>query len=111
MADLIGYEFRSKFTKHFRVVSGPRLRLHRKLTDSEKLVREKRMKRAWATAGVGKFAVSRQLPFETDAFSAQRIRARAKKQLPLEHYVLLRDQAANARIGDAFKKLERRMAK
>ena len=109
LADLIGYEFRSRFTKHFRIVAGPRLRLDQKPTDTERVVREKRMKRAWATAGVGKFAVSKLLPFETDAFSAQRIKARAKKQLPLEHYVLLRDQAANAKIGDAFKKLQLRM--
>lgn len=110
LGDLIGFEFRSKFTKHFRIIAAPRLRLHRKITASERLFREKRMKLAWKTAGVGKFAVSSVLPFETDAFAARRIAARARTQLPFEHYVLERYQYANAKIGDAFKKLQRRMA-
>lgn len=111
LQDLLMYEFRSRFTKHFRIVSGARLRMDRKLDEKELIKRERRMARAWTTAGVGKFAVSPELPFETDSIAARQIKTRSGKQLPLEHYVLLRDQAANAKIGDAFKKLQLRMTR
>jgi hypothetical protein len=107
--DLVGYPYRAAFTKHFRVVAGPRLRLNREIEPREQRKRELRMARAWATAGVGKFAVAPELPFETSPIAVRQIRTRSQRQLPLEHYVLLRDQAANAKIGDAFKNLERRM--
>lgn len=109
LGDLIGFPYRATFTKHFRIVAGPRLRLNRKLEPKEQRKRELRMARAWVKAGVGKFAVAPELPFETNAFAATQIRARTRQQLPFEHYVLRRDQAANAKIGDAFKKLELRM--
>ena len=111
LQDTIGYEFRSRFTKHFRIVSGPRLRLDHKFDEKERIKRVRRMERAWATAGVGKFAVATDLPFETDGFARKQIRARASKQLAQEQFVLLRHQAANAVIGGAFKLLQLRMTR
>lgn len=112
LQDVLGYALRSRFTKHFRIVSGARLRVgSRKLDDTEQAKRERRMLRAWATAGVGKFAVSPELPFETSPVAARQIKNRAVNQLSLEHYRLVRDQDANAKIGDAFKKLQLRMTR
>ena len=106
---LIGYPFRRKFTKHFRIVAGVRLRENRPIDPTERREREKRMNRAWATAGVGKFAVDPKLPPDTLVAAVKKIRQRSKKQLPKAEYVLLRHQQANAKIGDALKNLERRM--
>jgi hypothetical protein len=107
--DLVGYAFRSQFTKHFRIVSGVRLRWDRGLGEKEKIKRERRMARAWATAGVGKFAVSPELPPDTMRSDVRMIATRATNQLPLKHHVLERDQPANAKIGEAFRKLQLRM--
>jgi hypothetical protein len=109
--DLVGYGYRAKFTKHFRIVSGARLREVGNLTTIERDERQRRLDKAWGTAGVGKFAISPELPPETNKFASAQIKARAKNQLPLDQYVLERHQAANAKIGDAFKKLQLRMAR
>lgn len=109
LSDLLGYSYRKTFTKHFRIVAGPRLRLNMALDDREKRKRELRMHRAWATAGVGKFAVAPDLPPDTPTPNVKQIRSRARLQLPQHQYVLVRHQAANEKIGLAFKTLERRM--
>ncbi len=109
LSDLLGYSYRKTFTKHFRIVAGPRLRLNRPLDDKEKRKREKRMHRAWATAGVGKFAVAPDLPPDTPILNVKKIRSRSRQQLSQDQYVLVRHQAANEKIGLAFKTLERRL--
>lgn len=107
--DLVGYPYRATFTKHFRVVAGPRLRLNRPLDPKEQDKRERKMNWAWAKAGVGKFAVAPDLPPDTILMDAKQIRARASEQLPWDRYVLMRHQGANEKIGSAFRNLERRM--
>lgn len=109
LSDVLGYSYRKTFTKHFRIVAGPRLRLNRAVDAKEKRKRELRMSRAWATAGVGKFAVAPDLPPETTKPSIKQISSRARSQLSQDQYVLIRHQAANEKIGLAFKTLERRL--
>lgn len=109
LQDLFSYPFRSTFTKHFRIVSGARVKVVRGLDEMAHVKLEKKMNRAWNTAGVGKFAVHTALPFETNDFAVKAIKARAKRQLSSEEFVLTRHQEANAKIGDAFKKLQLRM--
>lgn len=107
---LIGYPFRKIFTKHFRIVSGPEVRdpNRRSQIDLHKL--EQKMNRAWNTAGVGKFAVNEVIPPDTSVTAIARIKARSRRQLPMTDFKLKRDQAANAKIGEALKNLQRRMS-
>jgi len=108
--DLIGYQYRKQFTTHFRIIDRPELRAVTKLAPAEKKRRTNRMVRAWSTAGVGKFAVGDR-PREDELTDAKkRVAARSRAQLSLEHYKLVRDQRANAKIGAALMTLQRRMA-
>jgi hypothetical protein len=108
--DLIGYRFRSKFATHFRIIDRPELRAATKLAPAERALRTKRMVRAWSTAGVGKFAVGDR-PREDSLLEAKkRTTARARAQLSLKTYKLVRDQRANAKIGSALMGLQRRMS-
>ena len=109
--DLLDFSYRSVFTKHFRIVDHPRIRELRNLTPNEREKRERRMLRAWKTAGVGKFAISKDAPADTSPTARAAMSARAKNQLPVEHFVLKRDQKTNEKIGLAFRQLQRRMMK
>jgi hypothetical protein len=111
VADLLGYPFRKKFTTHFRVIDRPELRAATKLDPVEREKRTKRMLKAWSKAGVGKFAVGDR-PREDKLIPAvKRVKARERAQLPADHYKLIRDQRANAKIGAALMTLQRRMAR
>lgn len=107
--DLLGYQYRATFTKHFRIIREPALRNTRRLTPDEVERRQKRMLRAWATAGVAKFPIGDDLPDETLIPDRRKIKQRRRAQLPVGHYKLLRDQIANAKIGSALMNLQRRM--
>lgn len=107
--DLLDYAYRATFTKHFRIIKAPALRNTRRLTPEEIARREKRMLRAWATAGVAKFPVGDDLPEDTCHNDERMIAKRQWAQLPHGYYKLLRDQVANAKIGSALMNLQRRM--
>ena len=83
LADLRGFAYRSTFTKHFRIVSHPRVRAVTGRPAKGLLKAETRMWRGWATAGVGKFAIATDFPPDTIDSAARRIRARQCQQLPL----------------------------
>jgi hypothetical protein len=109
LKDMLGFKYRAAFTTQFRIIDRAEVRHLRGLTDKEMKQRTIRMNRAWKTAGVGKFAVA-ELPREDKLISAVRIiKARARIQLPADQYKLMRDQAANAKIGAALMGLQRRM--
>lgn len=55
--DLFGFPFRKSFATHFRIIDRPEVRAARDLSETERRKRTLRMQRAWATAGVAKFAV------------------------------------------------------
>lgn len=109
VADLFGYPYRAKFTTQFRVVDRPEVRLQRGLTEAEFAQRTKRMMRAWRTAGVAKFAVGQVPRADILESAVARVRSRERAQLPADHFKLLRDQNANAKIGAALVGLQRRM--
>lgn len=108
--DLFDFPFRKSFATHFRIIDRPEVRAARDLTETELRKRTLRMQRAWATAGVAKFAVGDR-PREDKLINAvAKIRAREKAQLPADQYKLVRHQGANARIGNALTGLQRRMS-
>lgn len=107
--NMFGYPYRSKFTTHFRIVDRPEVRAARGLSPEELHRRTKRMHRAWATAGVGKFAVDDHPREDRMNDAAAKIRARETAQLPADQFKLVRDRLANARIGNALTGLQRRM--
>lgn len=111
VSDLIGYKYRKQFTKHFRLIKEPTVLKLKGLDPAEHAKRQKKMWRAWCTAGVAKFAISATLPEDTLLGDIPHIRRRQRVQLPREHYGLLRDQGATAKIGNAIQNLERRMAR
>jgi hypothetical protein len=108
-ADMFGYPYRSKFTTHFRIVDRPEVRAARELTPEELHRRTKRMHRAWATAGVGKFAVGDHPREDRMIHALAKIRARERAQLPADQFKLVRDRLVNAKIGNALMGLQRRM--
>lgn len=108
-SDLFGYRYRSKFTTHFRIIDRPEVRLLRGLKAPEVEKRTKRMLRAWKTAGVGKFPAEARPREDVMEAVVAKIRARARAQLPAGQFKLLRDQAANSKIGTALMGLQRRM--
>ncbi|WP_439518429.1 hypothetical protein [Hydrogenophaga sp.] len=107
--DLFGYPYRAKFATHFRIIDRPEVRAARELNEAELRRRTTRMQRAWATAGVAKFAVGDHPREDALIPNVAMVRRRARAQLPAEHYKLMRDQHANAKIGNALMGLERRM--
>lgn len=109
LSDLCGYAYRATFTKHFRVVQEPRIRAVRSRDEVDLVKMTRRMWRAWATAGVGKFGISHEFPPDTINASKQQILARGKQQLAASDYVLVRDQKATEKIGNALRQLQRRM--
>lgn len=109
LGDLCGYAYRPTFTKHFRVVQEPRIRAVRSRDEVDLVKMTRRMWRAWATAGVGKFGISHEFPLDTINASKQQIIARGKQQLAASDYVLVRDQKATEKIGNALRQLQRRM--
>lgn len=109
LSSLLGFNFRSVFTKHFRLIQEPRVRLTRGLTGEEREKRERAMHRAWRLAGVAKFAIPIELPADTLITSVKQIERRRRAQLPHSQYKLMRDQRANAKIGVALMNLQRRM--
>lgn len=109
LSHLIGYPYRSIFTQHFRIIDRPEVRSLRGLDAVERSNREARMHRAWTKAGVAKFAIHPELPIDTLDLDSEEIRRRQRSQLPYEHFKLMRDQVANAKIGSALMNLERRM--
>lgn len=110
LSNLNGFNYRSAFTKHFRIVGQPRLRAARGRDDAEIVRLERRMWRAWQTAGVGKFGISHEFPPDTIISNIKQIKVRDRQQLPLSDYILKRDQRATKEIGNAFTQLQRRMA-
>ncbi len=110
-SDLFNYPYRARFAGHFRIIDRPEVRAARELTEAELKRRNKGMLRAWATAGVGKFAVGDRPREDALIHAVAMVRARAKAQLPADHYKLLRHQQANAKIGSALVGLQRRMSK
>lgn len=109
LSGLLGYNYRAVLTKHFRIIQEPRVRLTRGLKEVERVRRERAMARAWCLAGVAKFAIPMELPADTMVNSRKQIKKRRRAQLPFDQYRLMRDQAANAKIGAALMNLERRM--
>ena len=109
-SDLFGFKYQQIFARHFRIVSHPRVRAVNKRTEAELARLERRMWRGWDTAGVGKFAISPELPTDTIHRYARQIQARSRQQLPLTDYVLVRDTEATKNVGNAFKQLQRRLA-
>ena len=109
LSELLGFPYQMVFRKHFRIVSNPRVRAvkSRSATVLRKL--EQKMWRGWATAGVGKFAISPDLPDDTLNMNVRRILARSKQQLPSSDYVLTSDRLSTEKIGSAFKQLGRRL--
>ena len=107
--DLLGYQYRATFTKHFRIIKEPALRNTRRLTAREIASRQRRMANAWATAGVAKFPVGDDLPEDTLVSDKKMLKRRRRAQLPVGYYKLFRDQVANAKIGAALMNLQRRM--
>lgn len=114
LSDLIGYSYRATFTKHFRIILEPALRDPSSLSPEEAKKRTEKMARAWATAGIAKFPDGKHpedFPKETFAPAQSKIKKRRRTQASQGHYKLLRDQAANAKIGSALMNLQRRMSK
>lgn len=109
LSQLGGFKYQSKFNKHFRIISHPRVRAVSTRSSTELVTMERRMWRGWETAGVGKFGISLLMPDDTITISVRQIAARERQQLPLSHYVLVRDHMATEKIGSAFKQLQRRM--
>lgn len=109
LQDLLGYEYRATFTKHFRIILEPALRNPGRLSAEESRKREKKMLTAWATAGVAKFPADDDQREDTTILDLNMIQRRRRTQLPLGHYKLMRDQVANAKIGSALMNLQRRM--
>lgn len=107
--DLFGYRYRAMFTTQFRIIDRPEVRRLRGLKAPEIEKRTKRMLRAWQTAGVGKFPVEEQPRADIIEAVVAKIRSRARAQLPIGQFKLLRDQRANAKIGVALNGLQRRM--
>jgi hypothetical protein len=94
--------YRPMFTKHFRVIAEPRVRAIR-TRDEKTLARmNRRMWRAWATAGVGKFGTSQSFRPDTLLTSVSRIAARESQQLPMTNHVLVRDQDCWRQWGAVF---------
>jgi hypothetical protein len=111
LSDLLGYDYRMKFTKYFRIVAEPAVRKLRGLTEKDMVKRERSMWRAWRLAGVAKFAISPDLPEDTMIPHINQVRQRQKVQLAHAEFRLTRDQVANAKIGSALMNLQRRMAR
>ena len=109
LSDLCGYAYRPSFTKHFRIVKEPRIKAISSLAASDVETMTRRMWRAWATAGVGKFGISPEFPPDTIHAAERQIIARGKQQLLQSDYVLLRDHRSTEKIGNALKQLQRRM--
>ena len=110
MQDLIGYSYRKVFANHFRIIERPEVRRRKNLSSQTATKLEAKMVRAWATAGVGKFAPEvADLPPETSASARRQILSRASQQLARKDFVLRRDQVSNGRIGSALQQLQRRM--
>jgi hypothetical protein len=110
VSDLFGFPYQQVFTKHFRIVSHPRVRAVSKRAVTELVKLERRMWRGWDTAGVGKFAISPELPVDTINNYARQILARSRQQLPVVDYVLVRDREATKNVGNALKQFQRRLA-
>ncbi|WP_428000128.1 hypothetical protein [Acidovorax sp.] len=108
LSDLIGYPFRQKFAKQFRVIDRPEVRLLRGLTGDEQAHRQRRLQRAWSTAGVAKFAVGPRPRVEGIGSLLKHVEARERIQLPSEHYKLVCDLPTHAKIGSALMNLQRR---
>lgn len=109
LSHLIGYAYRASFTQHFRIIDRPEVRSLRGLRAAERSERFALMSRAWNKAGVAKFAIQPALPADTLDSDAKEILRRQRSQLPHSQYKLIRDQAANAKIGSALMNLERRL--
>ena len=109
LGELFGYPYQRAFRKHFRIVGKPRVRAVGSRSAAELRKLEQKMWRGWATAGVGKFAISPELPDDTLNMNVRRIVARAKQQLPSADYVLTSDRPSTEKIGSAFKQLGRRL--
>jgi hypothetical protein len=108
LSDLVGYPFRQKFAKQFRVIDRPEVRLLRGLTGFEQAHRQRRLERAWSTAGVAKFAVGDRPREVKVAALLKHVEVRERIQLPSEHYKLVCDLATHAKIGSALMNLQRR---
>jgi hypothetical protein len=110
LADLVGFSFRKTFTAHFRFIERPEIRSCRGQSAKEYLALEKKMKRAWATAGVGKFAPNTSV-VKANSWpnDLKKIAQQAKKQLAYQDYRLRRDQKSNAKVGAALQLLDKRM--
>lgn len=109
LGELLGYPYQRAFRKHFRIVGNPRVRAVRSRSPTELRKLEQKMRRGWATAGIGKFAISPELPVDTINMNVRRIVARSKQQLPFSDYVLTSDRLSTEKIGSAFKQLGRRL--
>lgn len=108
--DLFDFPYRKRFATHFRIIDRLGVRAASALSETELRKRTLCMQRAWAIAGVGKFAVGDR-PREDKLIGAvAKIRAREKAQLPADQYKLIRHQEANAKIGSALIGLRRRMS-
>lgn len=109
LSQLCGMAYQKLFNKHFRIISHPRVRAVNTRSAKELGKLERKMWRGWATAGVGKFAISPELPPDTMPHSRRRIAARGRQQLPNSDYVLHRDNLATEKIGGALRQLQRRL--
>lgn len=107
LSDLVGFRFRKAFSSSFRIIQEPRVRKIRGLTPEDHKKMTRRMDRAWRTAGVGKFALPRELPAEMLIPAIVKTRRRQRVQLPYEAYQLMRDVSACQKFGQALLGLER----
>lgn len=109
VSNLIGYPYRLAFTKHFRVISGVRVRAARGRSELEQIGLDKKIQLRFAKHGVGGFAVNPERRPWTSERAFKMIKARSAQQIPSDVFVLTRDKSCNDKIGSALKQLERRM--
>lgn len=110
LENLLDYPYRRRFAKHFCIIKAVRVRGAKRLSARTFEKKNRKIQRAWNEVGIGKFAVHPDLPPQTGLFATKQITDRAKKQIAFKHYVRVRDQVSNAKIGDALKQLQRQMA-
>ena len=109
IGEFLNFPYQKTFNKHFRIISLPRARAVKGRSEAEVVKLERQIKRAWATAGVGKFAVAPELPPDTTLNAVRQIVARSRQQIPHADAVMVRDQPSNREIGNALRQLQRRM--
>lgn len=109
VGDLIKYPYRLALTKHFRVISGVRVRAARGRSELDRVRLDKKIQHRFAKHGVGGFAVNPERRPWTSERAFKMIRARSAQQIPFDAFVLTRDQNFNDKVGSALKQLERRM--